>query len=785
MRSLIADMDGIVWEADASSMHFTFVSDGALDILGWPPSEWIEDPSFWADHLHPHDRQRVVSRFVRAATSGARFDEEYRFLAKDDSWVWVRDIGHGVKDIDGTPLIVRGLMTEITARKLLEERRAEAEERFRRVVDALPAIVYLEAVETDPDLPGRMLYVSPQVEPILGFTPEDWMGDPVARARQFHPEDRERVRETYERSLARREAFEAEYRMYTRQGEIRWFRDEADLVRDEDGRARYWQGVMYDVTGDHDTEARVRETEALIRATEEQARETEDRYRSLIEQLPAIVYSEDVQGSGLRLMFVNSRVEQVLGISPDEWVADPEVWERGIHPDDRHAVLAENARTERTGDPFSIEYRMLTRDGRILWFRDEAVLVHHPDGTPAYWQGVMMDITSTKETEAQLAETEARYRALVEQNPTITYIDAIEEDQSTLYISPQTTTILGYTPEDWYADPQLWSKIVHPEDRERLAGESGPSSNTAVYRLIARDGREVWLNDQATLIADEEGNPRFWQGVLVDVTQQRAAEQLAHELGQERAAAERLRLEDEMKTTFLQAVSHDLRTPLAAILGLAATIARDDLELEPDETRDMAARIANNARRLDRLVGDFLDLERLQRGVATPTFQPVDLGGLVRELVANSQLVVDRRLALDVAPFTIEGDATMLERIVENLLSNTANHTPGDSRIWVRLDREEDGALLVVEDDGPGVLVEERQAIFEAFRQGSAAGAGSGVGLALVARFAELHGGRAWVEDRTGGGASFRVYLPSRPPAASATDDQAASEPSSSEASQA
>jgi signal transduction histidine kinase len=231
-----------------------------------------------------------------------------------------------------------------------------------------------------------------------------------------------------------------------------------------------------------------------------------------------------------------------------------------------------------------------------------------------------------------------------------------------------------------------------------------------------------------------------------------------------------------MKTTFLQAVSHDLRTPLAAILGLAVTLGREDLDLSVPESRDMARRISANARKLDAIVSDFLDLERLNRGAATPHMEPVDLGALVRELVANSELVTERRLAIDVAPLTVQGDAVMIERIVENLLNNSVKHTPGDSRIWVRLDREDEGALLTIEDDGPGVSTQDRERIFEAFRQGEGAAAGSGVGLALVARFAELHDGRAWVEERAGGGASFKVLLAFEPAAAAAAAGDAAAE---------
>ena len=768
VRSLIADLDGIVWEADAANLSFSFVSEGAEELLGWRPADWLADPDFWAERLHPEDRDRVLERFARVAEDGGTFDEEYRLRASDGTYVWLRDLGHAVRDVHGVPVLIRGLMVEITQRKAIEAGAIEAEHRFRRVVEHLPAIVYLEAAEHDGEAPGAMLYVSPQVEAILGFTPGEWMADPLAWARQFHPDDRARVREIYERIERTGGEFRAEYRMYTRDGEIRWIRDEAALVREPDGTPLYWQGIMFDVTAEVESEERIRQSEA--------------RYGALVDQLPAIVYSEDLTGDGLALIFINERVEHLLGIGREEWLGDPSVWLESIHPEDRARVEAENARVEATGEPFEAEYRMIARDGRVRWFADRAVVVPGPDGKALAWQGVMLDITDRKRAETERAEAEERYRALVEQIPVVVYIDPVDEG-ATVYISPQSQTMFGYPPQAWYDDAELWSKIIHPEDHARLDAEPETDGATASsYRVIAADGRTVWVHDTSTLIRDEEGRPRYWQGALVDVTEQHRRQALERDLDRERDEAERLRAEDEMKSTFLQAVSHDLRTPLAAILGLGVTLERDDLDLPPAETRDLARRIVQNARKLDDLVQDFLNLERLQRGLARPLFEPVDLGAMVREIVANSELVAGRRLALDVAPLTIPADATMVERIVENLLGNAVKHTPGDSRIWVRLERTDHGALLMVEDDGPGVPPEERVTIFEAYRQGSSHDAasaatvgGSGVGLALIARFAELHDGRAWVEERAGGGASFRVSFAWDPAARTIRlEDQAA-----------
>jgi signal transduction histidine kinase len=147
---------------------------------------------------------------------------------------------------------------------------------------------------------------------------------------------------------------------------------------------------------------------------------------------------------------------------------------------------------------------------------------------------------------------------------------------------------------------------------------------------------------------------------------------------------------------------------------------------------------------------------------------------------------------VDTAPLEIWADAAMVERIVENLLRNAVKHTPGDARIWVRVEREGDAALLIVEDDGPGVPADTREAIFEPFSQGAspARSTGLGVGLAVVARFAALHDGRAWVEEREGGGASFRVSLAIQPSGPAPGDgdadgDQDTGAGSASEASQA
>ena len=224
-----------------------------------------------------------------------------------------------------------------------------------------------------------------------------------------------------------------------------------------------------------------------------------------------------------------------------------------------------------------------------------------------------------------------------------------------------------------------------------------------------------------------------------------------------------LRALDDMKTMFLEAVSHDLRTPLASVLGIALTLTQDQVDLSSEDSRDLLERLAANARKLERLLADLLDLDRLLRGIVSPNRQPTDVVALVKEVIDTEESLAHRKVVLECEPVTISIDGPKVERIVENLLVNTVRHTPDDSTVWVRVAPEEGGVVIAVEDDGPGVPPYARESIFEAFRQGPSPkrhSPGVGIGLSLVQRFAELHGGRAWVEEREGGGASFRVYLP-------------------------
>ncbi|HEY7667867.1 MAG TPA: ATP-binding protein [Actinomycetota bacterium] len=481
------------------------------------------------------------------------------------------------------------------------------------------------------------------------------------------------------------------------------------------------------------------------------------------------------------------RIVRILQLDGDSVARTPE----GIP--DVPADLAKAFLDERE-DPFVVPAQAVHQVPRQLWFFEEArdVLVAPLRWTPAgvgvlamvapsqrpfregelRLAGGIADVTSLALGNARRLSELERFHELVES------LDAVfwEADPDSLrlsFLSSGAEHLLGTGPTDGTRH-RTWGEHVVAEDRgealERIrqAVDSGEDRQLE-YRVATPAGTIVWIRDLVHVV----GRAQQIRGLMVDITGRKRAEEalrrserkFSEAFRREREAAQRLRTLDDMKNTFLEAVSHDLRTPLTSILGSALTLEQAGSDLSRPDATDLVRRIAANARKLERLLGDLLDLDRLQRGIVTPQRRPIELLALVERSIEGAENPDGRPIDVEVEDATVSVDAAKVERIIENLVSNALRHTASDARIWVRASGRDGGLDLVVEDEGAGIPPDLHEAIFEPFRQapGSTTAAhspGVGIGLSLVRRFAELHGGRAWVDDRPGGGASFHVFLP-------------------------
>jgi diguanylate cyclase (GGDEF)-like protein/PAS domain S-box-containing protein len=374
-QDLVRDLDAIVWEADAATSRFTFVSQRAETILGYPQRQWLEEPDFRIKHIHPEDRKRVPEVYRACAEDGRHHRVEYRMMAADGSAVWVIDRIGAVTDREGRIRQLRGVMVDATRTKSAHE---ELRKGFRLMFENNPSAMWVHDRGT-----LRFLAVNDAAVEQYGYPREEFLSMRITDL--FAAED---VNRLLTEMLHHRGALE-------RLGEWRHV--------DRRGRGMDVELASHTLEFERQRAALVvAENVSRRRKAEQQLREAEARYRTLVERIPAVTYVAAVDPSRQRL-YVSPQVEPLLGYPLAKWRADPSMWISVLHEDDRDRVLREAASADERGEPFESEHRLLAEDGRVVWVRDEAVVVLDAAGRSAFWQGFMVDITERKRAEEEIA----------------------------------------------------------------------------------------------------------------------------------------------------------------------------------------------------------------------------------------------------------------------------------------------------------------------------------------------------------------------------------------------
>jgi PAS domain S-box-containing protein len=550
-----------------------------------------------------------------------------------------------------------------------------------------------------------------------------------------------------------------------------------DLVVTVDGAA-FAAGELSLLAGLLDVELRRRRgvgelTERLLeleaqrrdgRSIRTELSETTARLRSLVGMNALAIVALDGEG---RVTLWNRGAEDLLGWAAEEVLGSMLI---DLMPADHSGLDLEAMRlalAEVRGVGY-FELRLRHRDGNYRELEGALSPILDEQGTVTGSSVIYRDVGARNEALRRLADNEEHFRLLADSSQDVVYRIGFEPTPVIEYISPAAVDKLGFAPAELVADPELLGTRVHPEDRGLLldvSGLEGAPSHVRV-RFERADGRWRWFEDRRNPLVDADGGLIGVSGVLRDVTDEVESEQrLRRALEHERAAAAQLRRSDEVKTRFLSAVSHELRTPLTAILGFAETAERSLVASDPDlPAVTFVRRIHANAQRLQQLIGDLLDVDRLTRGPGDVHREREDLVGLLREVAARTEMV-DRELQVE-TPDRCEADvdATLVARSVDHLLRNASRHTPPGAHVSLRLVASDAWVTITVEDDGPGVPPPARARLLAPFEQGERAASepnpGTGIGLTLVDRFVRIQGGDLHVGERPGGGARFALVLP-------------------------
>ncbi|MFP4541980.1 MAG: PAS domain S-box protein, partial [Opitutales bacterium] len=645
---------------------------------------------------------------------------------------------------------------------------AEAQERIRKL--SLVARHTTNGVVIT-DAAGHVDWVNDGFTRITGYTLAEVRGHKpgaILQGPETDPTAVARLRE----AVRRREQCSVEILNYAKSGRPYWVSVTLNPIFAPCGALDRFIAVQADVT--------------FQRQTRERLEYSEQRFRDIVEAAGEYVWEVDLEG---RFCYLSRFAEEVLGRPRRELLGHLPA---EFSPADERADLARLVSDSlRQPQPFRhLEHRTVRGDGVVIWQRVSGLPVRDAQGRFGGYRGTARDVTAEKETQHKLVAESDFARTVMEsmgQGLTVT-----QRDGRLRFANHHFLEMLGYsfaelqdkTPFDWTA-PAHHEALLQSRE-QRLRGER----STYESSLIAADGEQIDVLITGVPILDEGA----YEGSITVVTDLRRRIQMERCLREAKDRAEQLnrRLQTEIersrtlareaesanhaKSHFLANMSHELRTPLNAILGLTESLLAGSLgPLEPRQG-DALQIVERSGRHLLELISDVLDLAKIEAGKLDLAHRPTELPPLARAcLEMMTPLARAKRLDLraevpdDLPPCRF--DERRIRQILLNLLSNAIKFTPEGGSVLFRAALQPDPTdparailCLSVRDSGIGIAPEDQARLFQPFSQIDSqyarAHEGTGLGLTLVRRLAELHGGSVELESAAGAGSTFRVLLP-------------------------
>ncbi len=708
LHTVVTNAPVVLFAMDSQGI-FTFLEGKGLDSLGLKPGSVVGQSIFELRRATPRMRENT-----RRALAGEAFTTTAE-LAGMVLETRLMPLRNG----NGTVVGVIGVATDITGRRRAEKALRESEAKYRHIFESVQDIVFRT------DLEGTITEASPSVDR-YGYTREQLIGTPVLEVYE-NPEDRQaHVMALLEHG----EVVDYELRLKAGDGRVVHASTCSHVCRDADGSPIGFEGTIRDIT------ERKRAEEAL--------RESEERVRRLSEAtLEGIVIHD-----GALILDANQQAAAMFGYElPEIMGADPLSF---VAPESRDIVRQHIA----TGYDDPYEVSGLRRNGTVfpMEVRGKALAYEGREARV----GVVQDLTERKRAEEALRASEARYRFLAEHAQDVIVFYSLLPEPHHEYVSPSAEAVMGYTPDDFYADPGLAVRITHPEDvplfAEYLRSPSSWGARPLVLRRLRKDGSMIWTEERTSAVFSEDGDLVATIAVIRDVSERIRSEE----------GVEKLRSE------FLGMVSHELKTPLTAIKGSAATALGSPTPLSASGYRELFEIVDEQADRLRCLADDMLDMTRIETGTLPVSPEPVALAGIIEEartvlLHSDGSHPLDIQVPVDLPPVNADRQRTV--QVITNLLNNAAQCSPPTAPIEVRVEHDAVQVTVHVRDHGRGIPPDRLPDLFRKFSQlptesGRRPG-GAGLGLAISKGIIESQGGRIWAESAgEGQGATFSFTLP-------------------------
>jgi PAS domain S-box-containing protein len=762
------------WDADLVAKRITPNNQ----ILGLPDGSTAIDLEEFAALIHPEDaaaRAAALDDILSGRSS--LYKAEYRMRDGKGDWAWVYSCGQVIEyDAVGRPTRMIGMALDVTVRKRMEEALRQSENALREQRNRLTALLdHLPVMVFGVDAHGRYCLWNRECERVLGYPRDEVLG----RAR----------RELYPRWYP-----DASYREWVfAQAMSHDYRDLETTILARDGTPRIcsWSNFSAHV---HIPGLSVWGTGIDVsehKAAYEALRKAKERLALAVRGSNVGIWENDMADGDYRTGRVHciNMMEQLGYPPPESTITYPDVV-AFIDPDDRER-MEQALRAYLAGQTaeYSIEFRARHRDGTFRWMLSRGVAVRNATGQPVRFVGTRIDITERKGAEDALRQSEERFRGTFE-NAGVGMAHT-DFDGRWLRVNEKLCAIVGYTCEDLLR--KTFGDITYAEDLAasldhvaRLQRGEFPSY-ALEKRYVRKDGSPVWVNLSVSLQRDAAGTPAYMIAIIQDISERKRLE------GELRHAIEAAEAASQAKSEFLAHVSHEVRTPLNAILGM------NELALDTpltDQQRQYLTVVRGSAEAQLLVIEDLLDFSRIEAGKLQLHQAKFSPRAVVNDTLRSLALRAHRK-GLELVcrvqpnmPDAVVGDAGRLRQVLTNLVSNAIKFT-GEGEVVVEAEALEEEnrpglddpanpdallpsrdldwesppctLLFSVRDTGIGIPREKQQKIFEAFEQADSSTTrrygGTGLGLSIASRLVGLMGGRITVESAQGQGSTFRFTV--------------------------
>jgi PAS domain S-box-containing protein len=732
VNTITASVPVFIFNFDPSG-SITYTNPYFYEYTGLSPAA---DPNAAWEALPPDDRAAVGATGQAAMAVGQAWEATFRCRRRDGELRWFQTKAQPYTDAAGQLAGFSAATVEIHDLHERTEELTRSRTDFAALADKMSQMAWMA------DATGHVFWYNQRWYDFTGTTLATMQG--TGWQAVHDPKLAAGVNARYLAAIRAGQPWEDTFPLRRHDGEYHWFLSRARPIRDADtGEVVRWFGTNTDVTE--------------LRNLQTQLAASEEEQRIQAESIPQQVWTAQPDGT---VDFYNHRTAAYLGEAMDKNGAAH--WLSFVHPDDR-ALMQERWQAAIASQRYyEAEFRLRRYDGQYRWFLGQAQARRAPGGHILKWYGTNTDVHQQRQLQEQVLASQARFKQLLEALPQMAWTS--RPDGSVNYYNKRWYDFTGSTFEtmrDWG-----WERFVHPDDlantmaRWKHSVETGTDFE-AEHRWRDQMGHYRWFLARAEAIRDHDGAVALWVGANTDVHE---FKQVQEQLENQNA---RLTRTNEDLDNFVYTASHDLKQPINNMAGIFEELTRTAYFRDPDAIK-LIDYFERALARIYATIDDLSAIVQVQRQQQEMPIEAVDLGQLVGEIIASLHDQVEQTKAvfeLDFATFpAVDFVRPNLQSVLFNLISNSLKYAAPSRPPRIRLSSTPDALTgrptLTVQDNGLGIDLERfGPQLFQLFRRFHAHVDGTGMGLYLVNRIVQNHGGRLEVSSVVDKGTTFQIYL--------------------------